>query len=182
MIIVGSVREGRKGPAIAEWVRARLAVEPGVELDVADLKEVALPLMDEPNHPRMRQYTRPHTVAWSQRVDAADAFVLVTPEYNHSYIAPVKNAFDYLSAEWRRKPIGFIGYGGVSAGTRGIAALQEVVNALGMVPATTQVTIPMFAQFLADDGGFEPNEQLVAALDQQLAELVALDGALRPLR
>lgn len=182
MIIVGSVREGRKGIAVADWVRARLAKEEGIEIDFADLKEIALPLMDEPNHPRLGKYTKPYTIAWAERVAAADAFILVNPEYNFSYTAPVKNAFDYLSNEWRRKPIGFVAYGGASAGTRSVAALQVVVNALGLVPTQANVQIPFFAQFIDDDDVFHPNEQLEAGLDQQIAELRTLAEALAPLR
>jgi len=182
MIIVGSVRDGRKGIAVAEWVRSRLSRIEGVEVDFADLKEIGLPLMTEPNHPRFRQYTQPTTIAWSRRVEAADAFLVVMPEYNFSYTAPVKNAFDHLSQEWSRKGIGFVSYGGVSAGTRAVATFQVVVTSLGLVKTKTNVEIPMFAQFFDDGGEFVPNEILEKALADQVAELVRLDGALATLR
>lgn len=182
MIIVGSVREGRKGIAIAEWVRARAEQVEGVELDFADLKEIGLPLMTEPNHPRFKQYTQPTTIEWSKRVEAADAFILVAPEYNFAYTAPVKNAFDHLSQEWSRKGIGFVSYGGVSAGTRAVAGFQVVVTALGLVKTKVSVEIPMFTQFFDDSDDFVPNEILEKALADQIAELVKLDGALRQLR
>src|SRR4051812_3483218 len=105
MIIVGSVRPGRIGLPIARWVESVARDRDGVEIDLVDLAELALPFMDEPHHPRLRQYTQPHTIAWSARVAAADAVILVTPEYNHSYAPAVKNALDYLHSEWWRKPV-----------------------------------------------------------------------------
>ncbi len=182
MIIVGSVREGRKGIAIAEWVRARLEATEGVEFDFADLKEIDLPLMTEPNHPRFKNYTQPKTVAWSERVEAADAFILVAPEYNFTFTAPVKNAFDHLASEWGRKGIGFVSYGGVSAGSRSVAGFQVVVTALGLVKTRVNVEIPMFTQFFDDSDDFVPNEILEKALADQVAELQKLDGALKTLR
>ena len=182
MIIVGSVREGRKGIAVAEWVRSQVGAVEGVELDFADLKEIELPLMTEPNHPRFKDYTQPKTIAWSQRVEAADAFIVVMPEYNFSYTAPVKNAFDHLSQEWHRKPIGFVTYGGVSAGTRAAATFQVVVTALGLVKTKVNVEIPMFTQFFDDNDDFVPNEILENALKGQIAEIRKLDPVLAQLR
>src|SRR5436305_1641336 len=104
-VIIASTRPGRVGPAIAEWFvgvaqrQARFAVR------LVDLAEVGLPLLDEPAHPRLAQYTQPHTRAWSAIVDSADAFVVVTPEYNHAIPAPLVNALDYLSHEWAYKPV-----------------------------------------------------------------------------
>ena len=127
MIIVGSVRPGRVGLPIAEWVRDRAVEHGGFDVDFVDLLELGLPFMDEPNHPRLRQYTKPHTIAWSERVNAADAFLFVTPEYNYSSSPALKNAIDFLNQEWWRKPVGFVSYGGVSSGTRGVVALLPVL-------------------------------------------------------
>ncbi|MET0828740.1 MAG: NAD(P)H-dependent oxidoreductase, partial [Microbacterium sp.] len=102
MIIVGSVRPGRVGLPIAEWVRDQAVEHGGFDVDFVDLLELGLPFMDEPNHPRLRQYTKPHTIAWSERVDAADAFLFVTPEYNYSSSPALKNAIDFLNQEWWR--------------------------------------------------------------------------------
>ncbi|MFT4231813.1 MAG: NADPH-dependent FMN reductase [Leucobacter sp.] len=182
MIVLGSVRDGRIGLPIAEWVRRAAEADGRFDIDFADLREIALPLMDEPNHPRQRQYTKPHTIAWSERVGAADAFVFVFPEYNHSYSAPIKNAIDYLAQEWDRKPVGFVNWGGHSGGTRAQAALRQVTAVLGMVATHANVEINMPQQHLDDDGVFEPGEALAATLQKELDELVLLDGALRPLR
>lgn len=181
MIIVGSVREGRVGLPIAEWVHEAATADGRFEVDFADLKEIALPLMDEPNHPRMRQYTKQHTIEWSKRVEAADAFVFVFPEYNHSYSPAIKNALDYLGHEWDRKPVGFVNWGGNSGGTRAQAALRPVVTSMGMVMTHGLIEINFPGAHL-EEGVFAPNEQQATVLQLQLDELVKLNEALRPLR
>jgi len=181
MIIVGSVRPGRIGLPIARWVESVAAARAEVDVDVVDLAELALPFMDEPNHPRLQQYTHAHTIAWSERVAAADAVILVTPEYNHSYSPALKNALDYLHREWWRKPVGYVSYGGVSAGTRGVVALTVVTSALGMVRTGAAVEINFAGQQI-HDGVFTPNEKETAVLDHLLDELGPLAEALAPLR
>jgi NAD(P)H-dependent FMN reductase len=179
MIIVGSVRPGRIGLPIAQWVQREAATR--FDVDLVDLVELDLPFMDEPNHPAKRQYTKQHTLDWSARVDAADAILLVTPEYNHSYSPALKNALDYLHAEWWRKPVGFVSYGGVSGGTRGVVALEPVTNGLGLVRAGAAVEIP-FAGAQVKDGVFTPSEKESAILANELAEIALLAEALKPLQ
>lgn len=181
MIIAASVREGRIGLPIAEWVRGAAQVDGRFDIDWADLKEIALPMMDEPNHPRLRQYTHPWTKAWSARVDAADAFVFVQPEYNYSYAPSLKNALDYLSQEWWRKPLGTVSYGGISGGTRGVVGLRPSELAVGLVPTTANVELPWAAKQI-DDGAFVPRDTQEHALHAMLDELVSLDAALAPVR
>lgn len=179
MIVVGSVRPGRIGLPIAQWVQQ--SVERDWQVDFADLAEIDLPFMDEPSHPSKREYTQQHTLDWSKRVDAADAIILVTPEYNHSFSPALKNALDYLSQEWWRKPVGFVSYGGTSGGTRGVAVLQSVIAVLGMVRAASPVEIN-YASKQVSDGVFTPTEKDEALLRNQLADLEALAVALRPLQ
>lgn len=179
MIIVGSVRPGRIGLPIARWVEGVAARS--FDVDLVDLVELGLPFMDEPNHPAKRQYTKQHTLDWSARVDAADAVMLVTPEYNHSFSPALKNAMDYLHAEWWRKPVGFVSYGGVSGGTRGVVALEPVTNGLGLVRAGAAVEIP-FAGAQVSNGVFVPSEKESAILDRELAELAQLATVLAPLQ
>ncbi len=181
MIIVGSVRDGRTGLPIAEWVREAAEKDGRFEIDYADLKEIALPMMDEPNHPRAKQYTHPHTIAWAERVEAADAFLFIFPEYNHSYSPAIKNALDYLALEWDRKPVGFVNWGGNSGGTRAQAALRPVVTALGMVMTHGLIEIN-FPWSQLEDGVFVPNEQQITVLQSQFDELLKLDETLKPLR
>jgi len=181
-IVIGSTRPGRNGLPIARWFTERAEAHGGFDIEVADLAEIDLPLLDEPHHPRLRRYTRDHTHAWSETVARADAFVFVTPEYNTGYPAALKNAIDYLHEEWRYKPVGFVSYGGVAAGTRAVAQLKQVVTTLRMFPLVEAVNIPFVRQFVNEDEVFEPSEILEQAADAMLNELVRIEAALRPLR
>jgi NAD(P)H-dependent FMN reductase len=180
-IIIGSTRPGRAGLPIAQWFAGRAKEHGGFDVTVADLAEIGLPLLNEPSHPRLRQYTQEHTREWSEIVAAADAFVIVTAEYNAGYPAALKNALDYLHHEWQHKPVGFVSYGGVSAGTRAVQQLKQVVTTLRMLPVVDSVSIPFHTQFL-DDGTLKPNAIMEQAADTMLDELVRTEAALRPLR
>ena len=181
-VVAASTRPGRRGPAVAAWVRELAEAHGGFDVELVDLAEVALPLFDEPAHPRLQRYEHQHTKDWSATVSRADAFVFVFPEYNHSFPASLKNALDYLSAEWADKPAGLVSYGGVSAGARAAAAIKPVLGALRMVPVVEAATIPFFAQYLDEDGVFTGNAELEAGAKAMLDELLRLTGALRPLR
>lgn len=180
-VLIASTRPGRVGPSIATWYADFARTHGGFEVELVDLAELNLPLLDEPNHPRLRQYTHDHTKRWSEMVDRADAFAFVHPEYNYGYPASLKNAIDYLHREWVRKPVTFVSYGGISAGLRAVQQLKQVVTTLGMVPTIAAVPIPFFAQFI-DDGVFAPNEMMVQGATASLDELMALHGALSTLR
>ncbi|SDL11926.1 NADPH-dependent FMN reductase [Nonomuraea jiangxiensis] len=181
-IIVASTRPGRAGRSVAEWIHGRAVDSEEFDVELIDLAEVALPFLDEPHHPRLKQYVNAHTKEWSATVDRGDAFVFVTPEYNHSFTAVLKNALDYLHHEWHHKPVGFVSYGGVSGGTRAVNGLRQVTASLKMVPVLEGVIIPFLAQFRNDDGTLRPNDVMNSAADDMLAELAKLTGALRPIR
>ncbi|HYZ52073.1 MAG TPA: NAD(P)H-dependent oxidoreductase [Streptosporangiaceae bacterium] len=180
-VIIGSTRPGRAGLPIAEWFIDRARSHGGFDIEVADLAEIRLPLFDEPNHPRLRQYVHQHTKDWSARIDRADAVVFVTPEYNYGYPATIKNAIDYLNQEWHDKPVGFVSYGGVAAGTRAVQQLKQILTTLRMVPVFDSVNIPFHTQ-LIQDGRFQANEVLEQAAKAMLDELLRVGGALRTLR
>ena len=180
-VIIGSTRPGRAALPIAEWFAGVARRHGRFDVEVVDLAELALPFMDEPHHPRLRQYTKPHTKAWSAIIDRADAVVFVTPEYNYGYPAALKNAIDYLHEEWRDKPAGFVSYGGVAAGTRAVQQLKQVVTTLRMVPVVESVNIPFHGQFLVDSA-VRANDVMSGAADAMLDELARLELALRPLR
>jgi NAD(P)H-dependent FMN reductase len=182
MIVIASTRPGRGGSAVGTWFTERATEHGGFEITVVDLAEFTLPLLDEPNHPRLRNYVNRHTHEWSAMVDAADAFAFVTPEYNHGYPASLKNAIDYLHHEWRFKPVGFISYGGVAAGTRSVEQLQQVVTAVKLTPVIEQVNVPFYQQFIDDEGVLQANEVMETAAVALLDQLVRLERALRPLR
>ncbi len=182
LIIIASTRPGRAGLPIGEWVRDRAANHGGFAVTVADLAEINLPLLDEPNHARLHQYTHQHTKRWSATVAAADALVIVMPEYNHGYTAPLKNAIDYLHREWQHKPVGLVSYGGVVGGTRAVQQLKPVLAALKMVPMVEAVPIPFFQRHMSDGQRFEGSEALSDAVTAMLNELARWTTALRSLR
>jgi NAD(P)H-dependent FMN reductase len=182
LIIIASTRPGRVGLPVARWFEERARAHGAFDIRIADLAELDLPFMDEPNHPRLRQYTKQHTKDWSAMVEAADAFVFVMPEYNFGFTAPLKNALDYLNQEWRYKPVGLVSYGGISAGTRAVQMVKQVVTTLRMTPVYEAVSIPFVKQFLDDEGTILPNDVMIEAAVAMLDELVRYEAALRPLR
>jgi NAD(P)H-dependent FMN reductase len=181
MIIVASTREGRAGLPLADWFIERAREHGAFEVETVDLAELELPIFDEPKHPRLREYVHDHTRRWSEMVDACDAFVFVTPEYNHGYPASLKNAIDYLHHEWQWKPLGFVSYGGVSAGTRAVQQLKLVALGVRLVPLFEAVNVPFFQQFI-EDGTVRANEVMEQAAQTMLDELARVQYALRPLR
>lgn len=182
LIIIGSTRPGRVGLPVGEWFADRAREDGDFDVSVADLAEWNLPFLDEPNHPRLRQYVHDHTERWSEVVDAADAFVFVMPEYNHGIAAPLKNAIDYLHVEWDRKPVGFVSYGGVAAGTRAVQMTKQIVLALRMVPINDAVSIPFVKSMIGDDGAFHPTSIVEESVQPMLEELAAVAAAMRSVR
>jgi NAD(P)H-dependent FMN reductase len=180
-IIIASTRPGRIGLPVANWVRDAAVAHGGFDVVVLDLAEIDLPMFDEPRHPRFQEYEHQHTRDWSAQVTAADAFVIVHPEYNHSYNAAIKNAIDYLHNEWKYKPVALVGYGGVAAGTRAMQALKPVLGALSMTTLPTGLPIPFVSEFI-QDGALEPNDIMKSAVNDMLDELVRVEAAVRPLR
>jgi NAD(P)H-dependent FMN reductase len=181
-IIVASTRPGRLGLPIGRWFHEYAVAHGAFDTDLVDLAEVNLPFLDEPNHPRLGQYVYQHTKDWSARMDAADAFVIVTPEYNHGFNAPLKNAIDFLWAEWQHKPVGFVSYGGVAAGTRAVAMLKPVLAVLKMVPTVATVAIPFMGSVIDADGQVQPTELMTRTATAMLDELVQWESGLRSLR
>lgn len=184
LVVIASTRPGRAGLPIGTWFAERAREHGGFEVEIADLAELALPFLDEPNHPRRADYVEPHTKSWSATVDAADAIVFVMPEYNHSFTAPLKNAIDFLHNEWAHKAAGLVSYGGVSAGLRAATALKPVLAALKLTVVTDAVSIPIpFIRGLrADDGSVRANDTMNASADAMLDSLLRIDAVLRPLR
>lgn len=181
-VIAASTRPGRKGIAVARWVAARAEAHGGFDVELVDLADAGLPVLDEPNHPRLGQYTQQHTKDWSATVSRADAFVFVFPEYNHSIPGALKNALDFLFHEWADKAAGLVSYGGVSAGTRAAAALKPVLGALRMVPVVEAATIPFFTQFIDEDEEFVGNAELETGATAMLDEIARLTRGLQTVR
>ncbi|MGE0039723.1 MAG: NADPH-dependent FMN reductase [Vicinamibacterales bacterium] len=182
-VLIASTRPTRVGPRIAEWFVAVAEAHGGFEVEVADLAEIALPLFDEPAHPRLGKYEHAHTRDWSARVARADAFAFVTPEYNYGPAPSLINAISYLSTEWAYKPLGFVSYGGLSGGIRAVQITKSIVTTLRMVPIVEAVALPFVSQHLdKETGAFQPTDANQRAATTMLNELVRWEQALRGLR
>jgi NAD(P)H-dependent FMN reductase len=183
LVVVASTRPGRLAPEVADWfvtATRREASRGGVTVEVADLADIGLPLLDEPEHPSTGIYVHEHTRAWSRRVAAADAFVIVTPEYNYGMPAVLKNALDFLYEEWAWKPVGFVSYGNTSAGTRSVQMAKQVVTTLRMMPIGATVALR-----ISDDtreGRVLESARREKAARGVLSELMRVARAMRPLR
>jgi NAD(P)H-dependent FMN reductase len=182
-VFIVSTRPARKGTIVAGWFEQQALRHAKFEVEMVDLAQVNLPLMDEPEHPRLRKYQHEHTRAWSARVEKADAFVFVTPEYNFGAPPSLVNALDYLSLEWAYKPVGFVSYGGVAAGLRSVQMTKLLVTSLKMMPMFEAVSIPFFANLIdTDTGAFDPGPHQVKAATAMLDELLRWTEALKTLR
>lgn len=182
-VVTCSTRPTRVGPAITKWFIDLAKAEAGDTFDIvdADLAAFNLPVFDEPKHPRLGEYEHEHTKKWSACVDAADAFVFVTPEYNYGPPPAFLNALTYLSKEWQYKPAAFVSYGGVSAGLRGVQMEKLVLTTMKVVPIFEAVPIPMAATHFKD-GVFEAKDIHVDSAKMMLPELARWATALKTMR
>lgn len=185
MVLTASTRPGRVGPAVAAWFNDAARRHASFDVAPADLAEFNLPVFDEPNHPAQRKYEHEHTRRWSTAVGAADAFALVVPEYNFGPTPALVNALNYLYHEWCYKPVGFVSYGGVSGGMRGVQVAKGLCTTLKMMPMYEAVPIPNVNALLKDEGGrkvFTPNEHHEKGAAALLTELLKWATALKTIR
>jgi NAD(P)H-dependent FMN reductase len=179
-IILGSTRPGRNGEAVAKWVYAIAKKRSDAEYELIDLKDVNLPLLDEPVPPSQGKYSKPHTRAWAEKINSFDAFVFVTPEYNHGIPGALKNAIDFLYGEWNNKAAGFVAYGS-AGGTRAVEQLRLVMGELQVADVRAQVALSLSTDF-ENYSTFKPAARHEAALNAMLDQLTAWGGALKTLR
>jgi len=179
-IITGSTRPGRKSEAVARWVYDIAAKRSDASFEVVDIAAFDLPLLDEALPPIMNQYAKPHTKAWAAKIATFDAFVFVTPEYNHSTSGALKNAIDFLFREWNDKAAGFVGYGGVG-GTRAVEHLRLVMGEIKVADVRAQVALSMFTDF-ENFSTLKPGPHQVAAVNAMLDDLIAWGQALQIMR
>ncbi len=168
-IIIGSLREGRLGEPVAQWVAAQ-AVGRGAEYDLVDLRDFPLPLLDAAVVPNQanKNYADPQVQKWADKVDEFDGFVFVTPEYNHNVPGPFKNAFDSIAGEWMGKPVAVVAYsfgGGVDA----VAGWRKTVTGALQMPFVEETTIAIPENF--GEAGFAPTEAVAAQLGRSLDAL-----------
>jgi NAD(P)H-dependent FMN reductase len=179
-IIVGSTRPGRKAAAVAQWAHDILKSRKDAEFEIVDIEDYKLPLLDEPVPPSLGQYSKAHTKTWAAKLDSLDAFIFVTPEYNHSTSAALKNAIDFLFHEWNNKAAGFIGYGG-AGGVRAVENLRLVMGEIKVADVRAQVMLSLHTDF-ENFTTFKPHEQHDKAVHAVADEAIAWGGALKGLR
>jgi NAD(P)H-dependent FMN reductase len=179
-IILGSTRPNRNGEQVAKWVYDIASRRDDAEFELVDLRDYPLPHLDEPLPPSMGQYQNEHTRQWADKIGSFDGFVFVTPEYNHSTSGVLKNAIDYLYAEWNNKAVGFVSYGSVG-GARAAEHLRLVAGELQMADVRQQVALSLLTEF-ENFSVFKPGDYNLAALDTLLDQVVAWSTALAPLR
>jgi NAD(P)H-dependent FMN reductase len=179
-IIIGSTRPGRKAEAVASWVHDIAKLRTDAQYEIVDIADYNLPLLDEPVPPSLGKYTKDHTKKWSATIASFDAFVFVTPEYNHGTSGALKNAIDFLFAEWNNKAAGFVGYGS-AGGSRAIENLRLVMGELLVADVRVAVLLSLAADF-ENYSVFKPHERHAKTVGQMLDQVVAWGTALQRVR
>ncbi|WP_369185558.1 NADPH-dependent FMN reductase [Streptomyces sp. Y1] len=179
-IILGSTRPHRNGEQVATWVLDIASRRTDAEFELIDLRDHPLPHLDEPLPPSLGQYQNEHTRQWAARIASFDGFVIVTPEYNHGIPAVLKNALDFLYAEWNNKAVGYVSYGGVG-GVRAVEQLRLVAGELQMADVRQQVALSLVTEF-ENYHVFKPGDYNLPALNTMLDQVIAWSTALAPLR
>jgi NAD(P)H-dependent FMN reductase len=179
-IIVGSTRPGRKAEAVAKWVQGIAAKRSDAQYEVVDIAAFNLPLLDEPVPPSMGQYSKDHTKRWAAKIASFDGFVFVTPEYNHATSGALKNAIDFLFAEWNNKAAGFVGYGSMG-GARAIENLRLVCGEIMMADVRQAVLLSLFTDF-ENFATFKPAAVHEKTVGTMLDQVVLWSNALRGIR
>jgi NAD(P)H-dependent FMN reductase len=179
-IIVGSTRPGRKADAVAKWVLEHARSRNDAQFGIVDIADYNLPLLDEPIPPSQGKYTKDHTKRWAEKIKSLDAFVFVTPEYNHATSGALKNAIDFLFAEWNDKAAGFVGYGS-AGGSRAIENLRLIMGELLVADVRTAVMLSLLTDF-ENYTFFKPAAGHENALKMMLDQVLAWGGALKGVR
>ncbi|MGO3328434.1 NADPH-dependent FMN reductase [Gordonia sp. (in: high G+C Gram-positive bacteria)] len=186
-VIVGSTRPNRRSRLVAEWAQAKAAATLGDRADIVlvDIADFALPLLDEPVAAAVGKYTHEHTRRWAHAIGEFDGFVFVTPEYNHSMPAALKNAIDYLYAEWNDKAAGFVSYG-LDGGVRAVEALRLTLAEVKIACVRSSVALSLSGDFdlenVIEPGTVAPGPRADAVFDRMIDEVLAWSTALSALR
>jgi NAD(P)H-dependent FMN reductase len=179
-IIIGSTRPGRNGEAVAKWVHGIASQRADAEFELVDLLDYRLPHLDEAVPASMGRYAGEHTKAWAAKIAEFDGYVFVTPEYNHSTSGALKNAIDYVYAEWNNKAAGLVSYG-AAGGTRAAEHLRLILGELQIADVRAQVALSLVTDF-ENYSVFTPAPHQEAALNVLLDQTIAWSGALQALR
>lgn len=179
-IIVGSTRPGRKALAVAQWAYEVARKRTDAHYEIVDIEAFKLPLLDEPVSPSMGKYTKDHTKAWGAKIDSFDAFVFVTPEYNHSTSGALKNAIDFVYREWNNKAAGFISYG-YAGGVRAVEQLRGIMGEIQIADVRAQVVLSMLTDF-ENHTTFKPGAHQEGSLKTLLDQVTSWGEALKTTR
>src|SRR3954453_12398206 len=179
-IILGSTRPGRRGEQVARWVLDIATQRGDAEFELVDLADYPLPHLDEPLPPSMGQYQNEHTRQWAAIIGRFDGYIFVTPEYNHGTSGVLKNAIDFLYAEWNNKAMGVVSYG-AAGGVRAAEHLRLVAGELQMADVRTNVTLSFFTDF-ENFTDFTPGAHQARLLATLFGQVIAWSQALAPLR
>ena len=179
-IILGSTRPGRRGEAVAQWTLDHANQRHTADYELIDLLDFPLPHLDEPISPSLGQYQGAHTRAWAAKVAEYDGYVFVAPEYNHSLSGVLKNALDYVYAEWNNKAAGIVSYGS-AGGTRAAEHLRLILAELQVADVRAQVTLSLLTDF-ENYTTFTPDRRHEQALATMLDQVESWSRALEPLR
>lgn len=179
-IIIGSTRPGRNAEAVAQWVYEIARKRSDAEFELIDIKDYDLPLLDEPVPASMNMYMYPHTKKWAEKIKSLDAFIFVTPEYNHAPSGALKNAIDFLYAEWNNKAAGFVSYGS-TGGVRAVEQLRLIMGELQVADVRSQVAMSLFTDF-ENFSVFKPAALHETSLNAMIDQAVAWGGALKTIR
>lgn len=179
-IILGSSRPQRVGGIVADWVSDMAANRSDASFELIDLLDVGLPFLDEGLPPATGVYGNQHTRDWAARIGAFDGFVFVTPEYNHSVPAVLKNALDFVYAEWNNKAAGIVTYG-TASGIRAAEQLRLILAELQVATVRAQLALDSYRDF-ENFYDFKPTERHTEALNTMLDQVISWGTALKRLR
>jgi len=179
-IVTGSTRPGRVNEKVARWVYDIAKKRSDAEFEFVDIQDFNLPLLDEPVPPSMGQYSKDHTKAWAAKVDSFDAYIIVTPEYNHGVSGALKNALDFVYKEWNNKVAGFVSYGSIG-GARAVEQLRLIMAELQVATVRSQVMLSLFTDF-ENFSEFKPHERHETSVNNTIDQVLAWGEALKTVR
>lgn len=179
-IVVGSTRPGRRAPSLAEWILGIAGERKDAIFEIVDIQDYDLPVLDEPMPPSMGNYAQAHTKKWAAKVASLDGFVFVTPEYNHSISGALKNAIDFVYAEWNNKAAGFVSYG-TTGGARAVEHLRGIMAEVQVADVRAHVSLSLFTDY-ENFSVFKPADWHLVQVNTMLDQLILWSGALKTVR
>lgn len=179
-IIIGSTRPNRNGEAVAKWVFEIARKRTDEFFELIDIRDYDLPLLDEPIPPAMGKYSKEHTKKWAAKIDSFDAFIFVTPEYNHGIPGALKNAIDFVYKEWNNKAAGFVSYGS-AGGARAVEQLRVVMGELMIADVRAQVMLSLSTDFI-NHNEFKPDNKHEKEIHTMLDQVTVWGYALKSTR